>query len=100
MHPVKYVVKNNLSLNDGINAIDPTAEQSNNSWSTGFSVSPGDFISVDPAGMNGARSPDGSLPATDFLKLAPGSTLIDAGTDVGDPYMGSMPDIGARESGI
>ena len=97
--PVKYVIKNSLSLNDGSNAINPAVEQSNNSWSTGFSVSEGDFISVDPAGMSGARGPDGSLPATDFLKLAPGSTLINAGVDMGGPYTGSAPDIGGRESG-
>ena len=97
--PVKYVIKNNLSLNDESNGFNPAAEQSNNSWNMGFAVSPGDFISVDPTGMNDARGFDGSLPATNFLKPAPGSTLIDAGAYTGHPYMGSAPDIGSRESG-
>ena len=95
--PVK-VLTNNLSLNDGGNGINPEAEQSRNSWNPGFLVSQGDFISVDSVGMDSARGPDGSLPVTDFLKLAPGSTLIDAGVYTGHPYNGSAPDIGSRES--
>jgi hypothetical protein len=47
----------------------------------------------------GPRQPDGSLPAIDFLKLAPGSHLIDAGVDVGLPYNGPAPDLGWFESG-
>jgi hypothetical protein len=47
----------------------------------------------------GPRQPDGSLPAIDFLKLAPGSHLIDAGIDVGLPYNGLAPDVGWFESG-
>jgi len=33
----------------------------------------------------------------DFLRLAPGSTLIDAGVDVGLPYESAAPDLGAFE---
>src|SRR4029079_6047349 len=45
------------------------------------------------------RQADGSLPAIDFLRLAPGSHLIDAGVDVGLPYNGLAPDVGWFESG-
>jgi hypothetical protein len=47
----------------------------------------------------GPRQADGSLPAIDFLKLAPGSHLIDAGVDVGLPYNGAAPDLGWFENG-
>jgi len=65
-------------------------------------VTDADFISVDSTGIRGRRKPDGSLPDIDFLKLAPGSDLIDAGTpnimDVGTiPYYGNAPDLGYSE---
>jgi hypothetical protein len=47
----------------------------------------------------GPRQPDGSLPSIDFLKLAPGSHLIDAGINVGLPYNGLAPDVGWFETG-
>jgi hypothetical protein len=40
------------------------------------------------------------LPVIDFLKLAPGSHLIDAGVNVGLPFNGVAPDVGWFESGI
>ena len=50
-------------------------------------------------GVDGPRLADGSLPDLDFLKLSPDSDLIDAGVNVGLPYNGSAPDLGAFESG-
>src|SRR5205823_3298479 len=47
----------------------------------------------------GPRQADGRLPSIDFLKLAPGRHLIDAGVDVGLPYNGLAPDVGWFESG-
>jgi hypothetical protein len=47
----------------------------------------------------GPRQADGSLPSIDFLKLATGSHLIDAGVDVGLPFNGVAPDLGWFESG-
>lgn len=52
------------------------------------------------AGMASARQADGSLPVVPFLRLATGSALIDKGTDVGLPYAGKAPDLGAFESGL
>src|SRR3954470_8566421 len=52
-----------------------------------------------PGAAVGPRQADGSLPAIDFLKLAPGSHLIDAGVNVGLPYNGLAPDLGWFESG-
>lgn len=69
------------------------------SWQPGGPVaSAADYISVDTTGISGSRQPDGSLPNISFLKLAPGSDLIDAGVNVGNPYNGNAPDIGPFET--
>lgn len=71
--------------------------QQTNSWSGSFNVTNDDFISTDTSGVRGSRNADGSLPQINFMHLAEGSDLIDAGTDVGLPYNGVAPDIGAYE---
>lgn len=73
------------------------AVQKTNGWQTPFNVTNDDFISIDTTGIRGARKVDGSLPGTKFLHLAPGSDLINAGTDIGLPFIGSAPDLGAFE---
>jgi hypothetical protein len=52
------------------------------------------------AGMASARAADGSLPVLTFLHLAANSPLIDKGVDVGLPYSGAAPDLGAFETGL
>jgi len=47
--------------------------------------------------VNGERQSDGSLPVSNYLKLASGSKFIDAGVNVGIPYGGNAPDLGAFE---
>jgi hypothetical protein len=72
--------------------------QTTNSWmNPPFVVTDADFASIDPNAAYGARNADGSLPNIAFMRLAPGSDLIDGGTDVGLPYNGSAPDLGAFE---
>jgi hypothetical protein len=51
------------------------------------------------AGMASARQADGSLPVLPFLRLAQDSHLIDKGTNVGLPFVGAAPDLGAFEYG-
>jgi hypothetical protein len=86
-----------------------------NSWdaSLGIKVTDSDFQSVafTPAvscpatdqtcfaGMASARGSDGSLPVLPFLHLTAQSPLIDKGTNVGLPYVGKAPDLGAFEYG-
>jgi hypothetical protein len=72
-------------------------EQQFNSWDVGVTPSNDDFVSVDDTGALGPRQPDGNLPDLEFLKLSEGSEMIDQGTDVGLPFNGSAPDLGARE---
>ena len=63
----------------------PPPEHTHNSWNLGMDV-PG-FVSLDPAHEA-------------FLALRSDSPAIDAGTDVGLPYGGVRPDLGALEHGV
>ena len=73
--------------------------QQTNSWLPPFNVTAADFVSLDTTGVRAPRSADGSLPIINFINLAEGSQLINAGTDIGLPFVGSAPDIGAFEYG-
>jgi hypothetical protein len=53
---------------------------------------------VTTTGWETSRQSDGNVPALTALHLAPGSTLIDKGTDVGLPFQGPAPDLGAFEA--
>ncbi len=75
------------------------AVQEKNSWLSPFVVTADDFRSLDTTGACGPRKADGSLPHIEYMHLAPGSDLIDAGVDVGMPYMGRAPDLGCFETG-
>ncbi|MFZ5892070.1 MAG: right-handed parallel beta-helix repeat-containing protein, partial [Myxococcota bacterium] len=92
----QHVLKNNISLGAAVNI--GTATQSNNSWSSGFSVTDADFMSLDTTLGKAARNADGSLPSNGFLRLKSDSKLIDAGVDVGLPFLGKAPDLGAFEA--
>ncbi len=74
------------------------AIQEANSWLPGFNVDEADFISLEYGEADAPRNSDGSLPDITFLNLAEGSDLIDAGVDVGLPYNGLAPDLGAFET--
>jgi len=91
--------RNNLSYNDMAARRGNETTGSYNSWNGGISVSTGDFLSVNPAGMDAPRNADGSLPVLNFMRLNSNSSLINSGTNVGLPFNGSAPDIGAFESG-
>ena len=51
-------------------------------------------------GILGPRNADGSLPNVGFLKLKKGSRAIDKGEDLGFPFVGKAPDLGAFEYGM
>ena len=69
-----------------------------NTWNSGFFVSASDFRSLDTSLILAPRQADGSLPDNDFMRLAEGSTLIDAGIDINLGYNGLAPDLGCYES--
>ena len=71
-----------------------------NSWASPFAgATAADFISLDTTGVRGPRKADGSLPDIAFMHLASTSQFVDAGTDVGLPFLGRAPDLGCFESG-
>jgi len=69
----------------------------NNSWSITATVNDADFKSLDDSCARGPRKADGSLPDCSFLHLTSSSDLINKGVNVGLPYVGSAPDMGAFE---
>ena len=95
----RHVIRNSLDFDTYRESDIPSSTDSQwNTWDvdTGVTVSADDFLSVDDAGLLGPRQSDGSLPVTDFLRLAPGSDLLDAGTDTGLFYAGEAPDRAQR----
>jgi hypothetical protein len=97
------VFKNNISFNNEFGNISvgfyAFYTHENNSWDSppGINITDADFISIDSTGLSGPRRSDGSLPSLNFLKLAEGSSLIDAGINTGLPFLGKAPDLGAFE---
>ncbi|MDF1660295.1 MAG: DUF1565 domain-containing protein [Planctomycetota bacterium] len=95
----QHTIHNSLAFDDGsATRVGQDMTSSHNSWDLSPPVTASDFLSLDDTLALGPRQPDGSLPQSDFLQLAPGSHLIDAGKDVGQPSLGAAPDIGAFES--
>jgi hypothetical protein len=91
-------VTNCISFTGSIKNLGSFVVQTTNSWmNPPFVVTNADFASIDPSAAYGPRNADGSLPDIAFMRLANGSDLIDGGTDVGLPYNGSAPDLGAFE---
>ena len=72
-------------------------QQPNTQWVNGTNITNADFLSVSSAGTDGPRQADGSLPILNFMRLSPSSPLINAGTNVGLPFNGAAPDVGAFE---
>ena len=85
----------------------------NNTWNLKLDLTEDDFESLDDpsmtvtgkdlstiAGILGPRKADGSLPDVGFLRLKAGSRAIDKGEDIGFPFVGKAPDLGAFEYGL
>ena len=85
----------------------------NNTWNLNLDLTEDDFESLDDPSMTvtgedlskipgilGPRNADGSLPDVGFLKLKKGSRAIDKGEDLGFPFVGEAPDLGAFEYGM
>ncbi|HEY2407757.1 MAG TPA: right-handed parallel beta-helix repeat-containing protein, partial [Polyangiaceae bacterium] len=99
------ILRNNLALSGTLlsNNTGNGIDESFNSWDTnlGVTVSTADFqgMNVSVTGLDAARQADGSLPEVTNFHLVAGSDLIDKGTDVGLPFTGKAPDLGAFEYG-
>lgn len=91
-----HVIDNCISLDGKVSISSGT--QKRNSWQDGLKVTEADFLSLDTTQVLAPRAPDGSLPTITFMHLAAGSSLINAGVDVGIPFNGSAPDLGCFET--
>ncbi|RXK61788.1 DUF1565 domain-containing protein [Lacibacter luteus] len=99
-----HVLKNNISFSprsasNDITNYDPArcTIEYNSFLNNEIRISKEDFISLDTSLLTAPRKPDGSLPDIDFMRLKPGSVLIDKGVNVGLPFKGKAPDLGCFE---
>jgi len=103
-------IKNNINYNStNPQAFKVTDDFARNTFlytgntNTAYTLTSGDFASLDTTGVSGARQWDGKLPVLNFAKLAADSDLKDAGTytgvttDAAEQPRGYLPDIGAYE---
>lgn len=91
------VLRNNLAFTGTAFTNGGGVDSAYNSWDLAVTVSSADFVSTATTQMSGPRKADGSLPDVTFMHLVAGSDLIDKGTNVGLPFNGSAPDLGAFE---
>nr|WP_169739888.1 cellulose binding domain-containing protein [Actinospica robiniae] len=92
-------LRNNIAYAGSLTSNMTGTNAADNSWNLSVTMSDSQFQSVSTTGWDAARQSDGSLPALPYLHLAANSTLIDKGVNVGLPYNGSAPDLGAFETG-
>jgi len=95
---IDQIFKNNINYDNGIwgDEIQTGPNVSHNTWNLAVTVTDADFVSVDATLATAARQSDGTLPNNGYLKLVAGSDLVEAGVDVGLPFSGSAPDLGAK----
>lgn len=96
-----HVLKNNISLDargEDTKWIDKEiCTLVDNTFDSDITVKKSDFESLDENQLTAPRNDDGSLPDITFMHLKPKSSLIDKGVDIGFPYKGNAPDLGAFE---
>lgn len=90
------VLRNNIAYLGSLTS-NMSTDTAYNSWTLPVTVNSADFQSVSTTGWDAPRLPDGSLPPMPMFHLVSGSDLIDKGIDVGLPYTGAAPDLGAFE---
>lgn len=99
---IRHMLHNNLSYSPTSAHVSNlgTSTESHNSFSADMNLSLGavDFQSaLETVLMPAKRQPDGSLPLIGFMRPKAGSSQVDKGIDVGLPFVGSAPDLGAFE---
>jgi len=91
------ILRNNLAYTGTLVSNIEGADAANNSWQLPVTLNSSDFQSTATTGWDAPRLPDGSLPPLPMFHLRAGSDLLDKGVDVGLPYQGAAPDLGAFE---
>jgi len=96
-----HELHNNLAAGSGGTVMRFTGgDDEGNSWNLPVMVTNADFVSMDEMQAVAARQADGSLPEIGLMHLVQGSDLLDRGLDIGQPFAGSKPDLGAFEYGV
>ena len=94
-----HTLRNNIAAGSGRTIVNLSGgTDDSNSWSLPVQVTSADFVSMDHAIGLLPRGADGSLPDR-LVRLVAGSDLIDKGANVGLPFTGGAPDLGAYEFG-
>jgi MYXO-CTERM domain-containing protein len=109
-----HILRNNIGYPNKNEYMDASygVDSQFNTWDLNITPAAKDFLSITDSTIGGTgqaiettslalgpRQADGSLPNVDFMKLAAGSAMIDKGKDVGLPFVGAAPDLGAYEFG-
>ncbi len=95
-----HTLRNNLAYKGraSISRIDPSkCDAKHNSFLPALAIRDEDFVNLDEAELIRPRRADGELPSIDFLRPSPGGAPVDKGVDVGLPFRGAAPDLGAIE---
>jgi hypothetical protein len=71
-----------------------------NTWQVLSTVNTNDFLNTDSpyTWAMAPRRDDGGLPENPFLRPVPTGRLVDKGVNIGMPFVGSAPDLGAYET--
>ncbi len=96
-----HKMRNNLGYKGGteITNLDQTkSDVAFNYFTLNVTITDHDFLSLDLSLLTAPRQPDGSLPVNNFMKLASGSDLLNAGQNIGFPYSGTAPDLGCFQT--
>ena len=73
------------------------SEASHNSFTLGIKITDHDFLSVNEQQLLRPRTAAGEVPEITFLHPAKNSSLIGQGKDIGWPFTGKSPTLGAFE---
>ncbi|HTS18452.1 MAG TPA: right-handed parallel beta-helix repeat-containing protein [Verrucomicrobiae bacterium] len=98
---VVHIVRNNLSIAGGkADSFTSGSILVSNSWQVISSPPAGtsDVISIDTSFATAPRRDDGSLPEIPLMRPVPNGRLVDKGANIGLPFSGTAPDLGAFES--
>jgi hypothetical protein len=93
-------IRNNVSYRSRglVASFRPEAnEADHNTFAPARRLDDRDFVSLDKSQLTGPRGAGGALPVITLLHPADGSVLVDGGIDVGRPFRGAAPDLGAFE---
>lgn len=93
---LRSIFINNVSFGGTLTNLAANSLMISNSWQIA-SVTAADFASLDTTVATNARNADFTLPTNNLFRIAAGSDLIDRGLNVGLPFNGSAPDLGAFE---